>query len=282
MWSFGAIDSHDNDVNYANVGAMNALANMSIAAWVELNLFHGATNQGIFGQHASSVGWMMAVTAAETLRFLMDGATSTEATALTVDSTPHSVVMVLDSGGGGDIWLDAVDDGNVSTGAPTTNTEKMTVGDAGNAANGSPAKIGHCMAWNVAIPDSDVVDYDVGVAVPPSLSDLKFWTKCVGTTPTNAEIPIGGVGTQVNTVTEHIDAVDAYYGGGVSSIRWLIAQHWGTLLAASAAFGSALKMEEREPLLVEVREVMGCHFYGTDQDHSDLIEFAGRSPVAYG
>lgn len=281
MWDFGNTESHDNDVAYANVAALSNQTPMSCAVWFELNTLMSGTGQGIFGQHGGTNGWAIAQTSGELIRFFVDGGTNDSTTVMTVDSTPHSIVCVIASGG--DIWIDGVDEGNIAITAPTADAGTIRVGDCRSAADGAPGKMVHAMAWNVDIGDGEVTKYHNDTANgPPKLGDLKFWTKCVGSAPQNAEIPSGGTGTKTGTVNEHVDTVDDYYVTKSGGFYWLIGLHWAGMMAASNLFGSALKMEPRQALLRGIRDAMGCDFYGHGYEHDMLIQHAGIGRTTYG
>ncbi len=273
MWDFGNSDSHSNQVIYSNVTSLNALTTMTMAAWVELNALMTATNLDYFGKYTPSVGWNMVFTGSEGIRLIYNGSTTGQSGAglISVDGIPHSTMYTIASGSG-DTWFDGVDQSNVSGFAPTTTSNVVKVGAV---ASGAPCKVGHAMAWDADVGTVGKDNYHSGNigAGPPALADLRFWTKCVGTPPTDAEIPVGDPGTKNNTVTEHLDPIDGYY-GFAGGFAYLIAMHWGTLIGASSLFGAALRMEPSGKLLRAIREEMGCHFYGTPEDHKYLIEAA--------
>jgi hypothetical protein len=276
MYDFGNTSSHSNYVHYGDVAGSEGGPTMSAAWWYECNLLTASDNLRVYGKHNATTGWEVLLDATESFRIFDDTVErGVSTTTFTVDSTPHSGMFRM-GGGTGKVYTDAGDAQTISSWAPTDTSHDIVVGEVNKGSNGAACKLGQVMVWGST---------DIGTLAPaqyhnnspqepPSLSNLTFWARLVGTPPSDAEVPFGTSGTKSGTVTEHVDPIDDYYAGGALSFNWLIGLHWATLIGASSLFGSALRMENPAKLLRAIRQEMGCAFYGTKENHDMLINAA--------
>lgn len=254
MHNYGAVDAHNNYLDFGDLAAFSGHASMTFAFFIEL-LAACAGSRYIASKYVGANGVELMCTAGEQFRLKTDaGLTAASTTAFTVDATVHSFMTTTEYRH----FLDGVADGNgAGVGAYTDTGDSMFIGRGQGAGTGLACKAGHVMAWHSELVVANALAFHAGTNPIPDYANLVMWVR--GTAVPDVELQSGTAGTEVGTVTLTADAVDAYFplsGGGFA----FMVMEWLAPVIAVGSFGANLFSENKEELWRYIQQLMGRSF----------------------
>jgi hypothetical protein len=237
MWDVGdGGDGHNNNMHFGDLAFTDGKTNFSVGWFMEL-LTVCAVERVLIEDQDGANGWRIRMPDTEKAVMQVDGiAGGVQDTALTVDSTVHSIICAYD-GADVDYFLDGAADGTqaCASGAAGANATNFVIGANGVTFDGVDCKMGQVMFWDTTLVAGDAAAFHSGGSIPQS-ANLGCWVKCIA--DPDEEVYTSTAGTKAGTITVVADAVDSYFqsGGGFA----FLLSNWVGPILGGASLGANL------------------------------------------